>query len=97
MDTHGVCRDLSEFLLDTPLDDAQLSRLLEHTTIDSMRRLAVERDTGSEGGKEFFAKFFRKGQVGDWKTRFTPELLTDYEEWIDANAKKIKDVKITYQ
>ncbi len=41
-------------------------------------------------------RFFRKGEVGDWKNYFTGEKLKEWDEWIEKNLEGT-DIKITFE
>ncbi len=41
-------------------------------------------------------KFFRKGEVGDWKNYFTGEKLEEWDEWIQKNLEGT-DIKIAFE
>ena len=42
------------------------------------------------------AKFMRKGQVGDWKNRFTPQLVKKFEAW-EKKGLENSDLKFAFE
>jgi hypothetical protein len=42
---------------------------------------------GIQAMKDVYTKFFRKGQVGDWKNYFEGENLSQWDQWIAENLK----------
>ena len=42
------------------------------------------------------SKFFRKGEVGDWKDYFSGEKLQNWDEWIQKNLQGT-EIKITFE
>ena len=40
---------------------------------------------GNPEMEKVMQKFFRKGEVGDWKNHFSPELNQKIDEWISKN------------
>ncbi len=45
--------------------------------------------------KEFSKKFFRKGEVSDWKNYFTGEKLDEWNTWIESELKGT-DISMQY-
>jgi hypothetical protein len=41
-------------------------------------------------------KFFRKGEVGDWKNYFCGEKLEEWDQWIKTHLDGT-DIKITFE
>jgi hypothetical protein len=35
--------------------------------------------------EEVFTKFYRKGEVGDWKNHLRGQALQDFDDWIERN------------
>ena len=52
--------------------------------------------TKVELGPEEAPKFMRKGQVGDWKNRFTPQLVQKFEAW-EAKGLENCTMKFTFE
>lgn len=80
--------------LDTKLTPQQLDNVAQHTTFKEMKkrdevmmgennRMMNEEIVKKEGG------FFRKGEAGDWKNKFSPELEARVDAWIKKNMKNI--------
>ncbi|TRY80471.1 hypothetical protein TCAL_13353, partial [Tigriopus californicus] len=73
-------KDLAQFL-GYERTEEELDTLVKHLTIDNMRNISVAK-ARNDYEKEFLAKFFRKGQVGDWSNYFQGETLQKWNEWI---------------
>ena len=80
-----VLRELCEFTGNNDYTNDQLEKLRDHLTIDSMRNVAMN-ENENEASKEGSRKFFRKGQVGDWKNYFAEEkMMAAWNKWIEEN------------
>ena len=55
--------------------------LLAQRRIDRFRQRLVD-STKDESRREMTARFIRKGQTGDYKNHFSPELEEKCNEWI---------------
>lgn len=51
---------------------------------------------GDQSVKRFYQKFFRKGQVGDWKNHFDEEKKKKWNNWIDKNMEGLK-LSLTFE
>jgi hypothetical protein len=51
---------------------------------------------GNEKVKNMYSKFFRKGEVGDWKNYFSGEKLVEWDEWIKNNLEGT-DLKMSFE
>ncbi|KAM9773288.1 sulfotransferase 1C2 isoform X1 [Syngnathus typhle] len=82
--------------LDLSLSDEVINRIVELTTFQNMKinpmanYSFVCRNTLDQSN----SKFMRKGQVGDWKTHFTPEQSATFDEDYE---KKMKHVNIPFR
>ena len=58
----------------------------DHLYIGNQRKHGSESMSGgNEVTKKMYTKFFRKGQVGDWKNYFAGEKLGQWDQWIADN------------
>ncbi len=60
-------------LFELPADDAQLQAIAHKNSFKAM-------SGGRDRGQESDSSFQRKGQAGDWKNHFTPEITAVYKE-----------------
>ena len=93
-DHRKILNELSNFL-GYPLTKEQIDTLLEHLTIDSMRKVSTDQ-AHNEVNKQINQKFFRKGKVGDWKNHMTEEKLKVWNKWIEDNTKGT-DIKMNFE
>lgn len=83
-DPHGVIFKISQFL-DKPLKDDEVQAIAEHCSFENM---AQNKATNYEHWRKLGfvnlneGAFFRKGQVGDWRSYFTEELNAKMDTWI---------------
>ncbi|KAK7070487.1 hypothetical protein SK128_026163 [Halocaridina rubra] len=90
-DIDNQLRKLNEFL-GTELTQVQLNKIREYTSFASMKKrydmmmTAENLDIMNKDVEEQGGGFFRKGQAGDWKNNFSPELLQEMTQWIESNA-----------
>ncbi|KAJ9573813.1 hypothetical protein L9F63_008795 [Diploptera punctata] len=88
----AVIKSVAKFL-DRTLSPEQLEQLCDHLSFDSMKNnpaVTMESemalfDNSHLGGK--VQPFIRKGQVGGWKSEFTPELAQKIDKWTADNLK----------
>jgi len=73
--------DLADFLKH-PLSQDKIDDLVEHLSFKNMKQRATD---GMGGEKSPLAKFYRKGEVGDWKNYFEGEKLEKWNTWIARN------------
>ncbi|XP_069170151.1 sulfotransferase 1A1 isoform X3 [Procambarus clarkii] len=80
---------LNEFL-GTNLSQQQLENVAQHTSFSSMKARS-EKDAANyhQGAQRREGAFFRKGEIGDWKNHFSPELEQDMNRWIEKNLGNI--------
>ena len=73
--------------LGCPLDDALRQSIWQRTNIQQMRDSSMK-GTPNEGRKDFFKKFFRKGETGDWKNHVKdPSLIQELESYVEKHLK----------
>eukprot|EP00095_Tigriopus_kingsejongensis_P004143 maker-scaffold703_size109190-snap-gene-0.16 protein:Tk04143 transcript:maker-scaffold703_size109190-snap-gene-0.16-mRNA-1 annotation:"sulfotransferase 1a1-like" len=82
-DHSKVIREVCEFT-GHKRTEAEIEALCQHLTIDKMRQKA-QKAARTDQQKAFASKFFRKGQVGDWKNYFQGEKLVEWDQWIKDN------------
>jgi hypothetical protein len=92
-DLPKVIGELCEFL-GYNLSPETIQALAKHVSIDSMRSDAME--TVPPEHKVTMKRFFRKGQVGDWKNYFEGQKLEEWNGWIAKNLEGT-DIKITFE
>lgn len=70
------------------ITDAEIAHLSQHLNFETMKRNpAVNKEHIAETYKKnqvtnYTGKFFRSGQVGDYKTAMSPELINRFDKWI---------------
>ena len=103
-DLAAVIRKVSSFL-EHPVPEDQIQSLIDHLSFDKMKdNKAVNKEEmikatqGSmdDAHKTENAKFMRKGETGDWKNHFTPELEKKFVEW-EKRWLEGSDFKFTYE
>ena len=89
-DLKPVIKDLAKFLKYEVTDEQvlQIDGFLEFSAFQKFRS---EYPVKSEGPN----KFFRKGQVGDWKNHFTAEELEAWQAWIENNQSQLQGLEFT--
>lgn len=101
-DLPAVLRKVSKFL-EKPLNEEQIKILAEHLSFDKMKtNKAVNKEETLEACREKGvaktdkdAKFMRKGQVGDWRNHFTPQLEERFKAWEEKSLIG-SDLKFTF-
>ena len=69
----------------------------DHLYIGNQRQHGSESmSNGDQSVKRFYQKFFRKGQVGDWKNHFDEEKEKKWNDWIDKNMEGLK-LSLTFE
>ncbi|XP_069702005.1 sulfotransferase 1C4 [Periplaneta americana] len=84
-------RKVAKFLERGPLDDEQVSTLVNYLDIKNFRgNSAVNFDVMKEIGLMNVGEqnFIRNGKIGSWKEEFTPELNQRADQWIQENLKR---------
>ncbi|XP_068243032.1 sulfotransferase 1A1-like [Palaemon carinicauda] len=77
--------------LGTNIADTQLEKISHYTSFNEMKTRADVVSSGSASNfmnVEVIEKdggFFRKGKVGDWKGKYTPELEAKIDDWVKKN------------
>ena len=89
-DLKPVIKELASFL-DYKITDEQILQIDGFLEFSAYRKFRSEYPVKSEGPK----KFFRKGQVGDWKNHFTDEELEAWEAWIKNNQSQLEGLEFT--
>jgi aryl sulfotransferase len=82
-DLEGQIREIAAFI-GIPIDPARMPTILEHCSIDYMRRQAIETGDGKvfkQGG----ATFFNKGTNGRWRDVLTADDLARYQAEVERN------------
>jgi phosphoglucomutase len=92
-DISNVIGELCEFL-GYNLSPEMIQALAKHVSIDSMRSITMEALPAEH--KDAMKRFFRKGQVGDWKNYFEGQKLEEWNGWIAKNLEGT-DIKITFE
>ncbi|KAK7076218.1 hypothetical protein SK128_005423 [Halocaridina rubra] len=98
-DNMAELEKLNRFL-GTKLSPEQLANIAHYTSFSQMK--ARDDVVSSDSPSDFLnvevvdkdGGFFRKGEVGDWKGKYTPELEAQMEEWIGNN---LKDFGISFK
>ena len=74
--------DIASFI-NHPISEAKIEELVEHLKFSNMKDRATKQsaDAKSKG----LGKFFRKGEVGDWKNHFKGDKLKKWDDWIAKN------------
>lgn len=102
-DLPAVIRQVADHLkIDRDLTNGDIAKLCDYAKFENMQEnpsvnmeaifypdsmIQDDPETGKRG------KFIRKGQVGDWKNYFTPEIDEKFDEWINTN---MGDTGITF-
>ena len=103
-DLASVIRKVGSFL-EHPVPEDKIPSLVEHLSFDKMKEnKAVNKDEFVQASRNIFeyknkaekVVFMRKGEVGDWKNHFTPELEKKFEEW-ENKWLKDSDLKFQYE
>jgi hypothetical protein len=74
-----VIKDLSSNFLGYHLTELKILQIDDFLHIDNYRKFRAENPVKSE----MAGKFFRKGQVGDWKNHFSGGRLQVWNKWIE--------------
>ncbi|XP_063613424.1 sulfotransferase 1C4-like [Penaeus indicus] len=82
-DSVGEYRKLDEFL-GSKLSEAQLARIMEHTSFSSMK--ARDEALGKSDQIISEGSFFRSGQTGSWKQKLTHDLESKIDTWTKENV-----------
>lgn len=91
-DLPAVVKRVAKFL-NRSINSEQLKQLCNHLSFDSMKNnpaVTLESETAlfdNSHLEENVQPFIRKGQVGGWKSEFTPELAEKIDKW---TAEKLK-------
>ncbi|XP_076034910.1 uncharacterized protein LOC143021359 [Oratosquilla oratoria] len=101
-DPMAEVRELDKFL-GTNLTEEQMKKVIEHTSFDKMQARDVHFRISEEIEKKIMNQeaiqtkggFFRKGQVGDFKTMLTPVQESKIDAWTKMNAEGM-DIEFKY-
>ncbi|XP_064100273.1 sulfotransferase 1E1-like isoform X2 [Macrobrachium nipponense] len=98
-DVKAEVKKLNEFL-GTGLTEEQMDKVIKHTSFEEMKkRDNVIGPKSSENPMmdpkvvEEHGGFFRKGEVGDWKSKLSAETVEKLDKWIQE---KLSDVPFKY-
>jgi hypothetical protein len=92
-DQKKVINELCTFIKH-PLSNEDVDKLIKITSIDSMRKVAMDREVDNKK-KETAKKFFRKGVIGNWKEYFAGENLETWNKWVEDNMRGT-DIKMAF-
>ena len=84
--------DLAIFL-NHPLSYVKVEELNEHLKFSNMKERATKESTDAN---KTMGKFFRKGEIGDWKNHFKGEKLSNWDTWIAKNLNGT-DIKLNFE
>lgn len=79
-------RKIAAFLNKT-LTEEQVAKLVDHVVVDKFAKnesVNMAREVSAGLTNEGYS-FVRKGQTGDWKNHFSPEVNRKIDEWIEKN------------
>jgi len=102
----GAVKRISDFI-GAGLTEKQLLNVVARSSFKDMKTRIYSANSGNspqtpKGPRSFNpdvakkAGFFRKGEVGSWKTDFTPELLQQIDDWTEANITRKLDYDFQY-
>jgi len=102
----GAVKRIDDFI-GAGLTEKQLLNVVARSSFEDMKARIYSADSGDspkiqEGpdsvNPEVVKKagFFRKGEVGSWKTDFTPELVQQIDDWTEANITRKLDYDFHY-
>ena len=84
-------------LLKKARDNFQVLTLDDHLYIGNHRKHGTESLFGKDNPmNDNMERFFRKGQIGDWKNYFSGEKLQEWDEWISQNLEGT-DIKMVFE
>ncbi|XP_028981879.1 sulfotransferase 4A1 [Diachasma alloeum] len=92
-DLISVIQKTAKFLKNAKLFSEELNQLLDHLSFENMKKNpAVNHKSMFEFTKQYLgasgeAEFIRRGQVNQWKTVMSPNILAQFDEWISKNLK----------
>ena len=90
-DLQKITQDLAKFL-NYSVNEEQVKQIDEFLKFENYQKFRSEFPVKSEGPK----KFFRKGQIGDWKNHFTESELEKWDLWIQNNQNNLEGLEFTY-
>ena len=92
-----LCAELAKFL-ETPATDEQIDQLVEFTSLETMRKTATADPSSMipQIFKDGF-KFFRKGEIGDWKNYFTVAMNEIFDEVYRREMKDVSGLEFIYE
>ena len=76
--------ELQEFTGHRFKNEDHRQEVIDRSGFQNMKNRQIEA-TDSQFKKTFFQKFFRQGQVSDWKNHFKPETNQLIDTWIEKN------------
>ncbi|CAL4147041.1 unnamed protein product [Meganyctiphanes norvegica] len=87
---------LNDFL-QLGLDQQQIDKVVEYTSFASMKERDGKglRKVGPTTTNPEKGSFFRKGEAGDWKNKFSADLEKKMQSWITNNSEDV-DIELQY-
>uniref|UniRef100_A0A7M5WTN7 Sulfotransferase domain-containing protein n=2 Tax=Clytia hemisphaerica TaxID=252671 RepID=A0A7M5WTN7_9CNID len=98
-DITGVIKRLAKFIGTEEYSDDQITKLVEHTSVDKMRANPMVNQTGSldklkaSMKNEQKGSFINTGKTGGWKIKLTEETIERFKKW---EEKWLKDTGLLF-
>lgn len=81
-DLRSVVKQVASFL-DKSITNEQMEQLIKHLSFDSMKENPAVNFTHRFKGHEH--PFMRKGVIGDYENKMSPEIIKQFDDWISKN------------